>query len=47
MRRLAVKALVELSVASPGKKGSKLGHQIPNAEVSRLLSPRPLLSHRP
>ncbi|KAI8989101.1 glycosyltransferase family 2 protein [Trametes punicea] len=31
-RRLAIKTLLELSVSQPGKKGSKLGHQIPAAE---------------
>nr|XP_031861862.1 uncharacterized protein CI109_002691 [Kwoniella shandongensis]KAA5528934.1 hypothetical protein CI109_002691 [Kwoniella shandongensis] len=32
LRRLAVKAISEVSVASPGKKGSKIGGQIANAE---------------
>lgn len=36
LRRLAIKALVDLSLSNPGKKGSKLGQQIPNAEVSRV-----------
>ncbi|KAA1474601.1 glycosyltransferase family 2 protein [Dentipellis sp. KUC8613] len=31
-RRLAIKTLLELSVSNPGKKGSKLAHQIPAAE---------------
>ncbi|RPD61627.1 glycosyltransferase family 2 protein [Lentinus tigrinus ALCF2SS1-7] len=31
-RRLAIKTLLELSVSQPGKKGSKLGHQVPAAE---------------
>src|SRR6266478_2007481 len=30
--RLAVKTLLELSVSNPGKKGSKLMHQIPATE---------------
>ena len=34
MRRLAIKAISEVSVASQGKKGYKLGGQIANAEVS-------------
>ena len=34
MRRLAIKAVSEVSVASQGKKGYKLGGQIANAEVS-------------
>jgi chitin synthase len=33
MRRLAIKAICEVSVASPGKKGAKLGGQVANAEV--------------
>ena len=33
MRRLAIKAISEVSVATPGKKGSKIGGQIANAEV--------------
>ncbi|KAK8846712.1 hypothetical protein IAR55_005799 [Kwoniella newhampshirensis] len=32
MRRLAIKAISEVSVASPGKKGSRIGSQIANAE---------------
>lgn len=31
-RRLAIKIILELSVSNPGKKGSKLGAQIPSAE---------------
>ncbi|PFH46960.1 glycosyltransferase family 2 protein [Amanita thiersii Skay4041] len=31
-RRLAIKALLELSVSNPGKKGSKLANQVPAAE---------------
>ena len=31
-RRLAIKTLLELSVSQPGKKGSKLGNQVPAAE---------------
>ncbi|KAI9438359.1 glycosyltransferase family 2 protein [Lactarius indigo] len=31
-RRLAIKTLLELSVSNPGKKGSKLAHQVPAAE---------------
>ncbi|KAF8218382.1 glycosyltransferase family 2 protein [Mycena galopus ATCC 62051] len=31
-RRLAIKALLELSVSAPGKKGSKLGTQVPASE---------------
>lgn len=31
-RRLAIKSIIELSVSSPGKKGSKLQTQIPSAE---------------
>ncbi|KAL0946000.1 hypothetical protein HGRIS_012276 [Hohenbuehelia grisea] len=31
-RRLAIKTLIELSVSNPGKKGSKLGSQIPASE---------------
>ncbi|KAL1757372.1 glycosyltransferase family 2 protein [Schizophyllum commune] len=31
-RRLAIKSIIELSVSSPGKKGSKLASQIPAAE---------------
>ncbi|KIM80662.1 glycosyltransferase family 2 protein [Piloderma croceum F 1598] len=31
-RRLAIKALLELSVSSPGKKGSKLAAQVPASE---------------
>ncbi|KAF8625844.1 hypothetical protein AX17_006740 [Amanita inopinata Kibby_2008] len=31
-RRLAIKALLELSVSNPGKKGSKLGTQVPASE---------------
>jgi len=31
-RRLAIKALLELSVSNPGKKGSKLASQVPAAE---------------
>ncbi|KAI0922672.1 hypothetical protein AcV5_009583 [Taiwanofungus camphoratus] len=31
-RRLAIKTLLELSVSQPGKKGSKLAHQVPAAE---------------
>lgn len=31
-RRLAIKSIIELSVSSPGKKGSKLATQIPAAE---------------
>ncbi|KAF8634990.1 hypothetical protein AX15_000605 [Amanita polypyramis BW_CC] len=31
-RRLAIKTLLELSVSNPGKKGSKLGPQIPASE---------------
>lgn len=33
MRRLAIKAISEISVASPGKKGAKVGSQVANAEV--------------
>ena len=29
---MAIKTLLELSVSQPGKKGSKLGHQVPAAE---------------
>ena len=32
VRRLALKTLVDLSVTAPGKKGSKLGFQVPSAE---------------
>ncbi|SPO40578.1 probable chitin synthase 8 [Pseudozyma flocculosa] len=32
LRRLAVRTLIDLSVTAPGKKGSKLGVQIPSAE---------------
>ncbi|OCF76617.1 chitin synthase [Kwoniella mangroviensis CBS 8886] len=32
MRRLAIKAISEVSVAAPGKKGSKAGSQVANAE---------------
>ncbi|RXK42203.1 chitin synthase [Tremella mesenterica] len=32
MRRLAVKAISEVSVASPGRKGAKVGPQVANAE---------------
>ncbi|KDN52499.1 glycosyltransferase family 2 protein [Tilletiaria anomala UBC 951] len=32
LRRLALKALVNLSVSAPGKKGSKLAYQVPAAE---------------
>ncbi|KAN0059843.1 Chitin synthase, class 8 [Thecaphora frezii] len=32
LRRLAVRTLIDLSVTAPGKKGSKLGMQIPSAE---------------
>ncbi|KAJ6586612.1 glycosyltransferase family 2 protein [Mycena sp. CBHHK59/15] len=31
-RRLAIKTLLELSVSNPGKKGSKLGSQVPASE---------------
>ena len=31
-RRLAIKTIVELSVSNPGKRGAKLGTQIPSAE---------------
>ncbi|KAI0027842.1 glycosyltransferase family 2 protein [Vararia minispora EC-137] len=31
-RRLAIKTILELSVSNPGKKGSKLAHQVPAAE---------------
>lgn len=31
-RRLAIKAFLELSVSNPGKKGSKLGSQVPASE---------------
>ncbi|GJE86394.1 Myosin domain-containing chitin synthase 8 [Phanerochaete sordida] len=31
-RRLAIKTLLDLSVSNPGKKGSKLAHQLPAAE---------------
>ncbi|KAH9911828.1 glycosyltransferase family 2 protein [Epithele typhae] len=31
-RRLAIKTLLELSVSQPGKKGAKLGQQVPAAE---------------
>ena len=31
-RRLAIKTILELSVSNPGKKGSKLAHQIPAIE---------------
>ncbi|KAI0049900.1 glycosyltransferase family 2 protein [Auriscalpium vulgare] len=31
-RRMAIKTLLELSVSNPGKKGSKLAHQVPAAE---------------
>jgi len=34
MKRLAIKAISDVSVASPGKKGAKIGGQIANAEVS-------------
>lgn len=34
MRRLAIKAIAELGVAAPGKKGAKIGPQVANAEVS-------------
>ena len=34
MRRLAIKAISEVSSASSGKKGSKVGAQVVNAEVS-------------
>lgn len=33
MRRLAIKAVSEVSVAPHGKKGYKVGNQIANAEV--------------
>ncbi|SJX63440.1 probable Chs8-Chitin Synthase 8 [Sporisorium reilianum f. sp. reilianum] len=32
VRRLAIRALIDLSVAAPGKKGAKLGVQVPSAE---------------
>ncbi|OCF41838.1 chitin synthase [Kwoniella heveanensis CBS 569] len=32
MKRLAIKAISEVSVAAPGKKGAKIGSQIANAE---------------
>ncbi|KAF9048289.1 glycosyltransferase family 2 protein [Hymenopellis radicata] len=31
-RRLAIKSILELSVSNPGKKGSKLGNQVPASE---------------
>ncbi|KAF9078668.1 glycosyltransferase family 2 protein [Rhodocollybia butyracea] len=31
-RRLAIKSILELSVSNPGKKGAKLGNQVPAAE---------------
>jgi hypothetical protein len=34
MKRLAIRAISEISAASPGKKGSKVSGQIANAEVS-------------
>lgn len=34
MKRLAIKAISEVSVANHGKKGYKLGGQVANAEVS-------------
>lgn len=43
MRRLAIKAISEVSVASHGKKGYKLGSQVANAQV-RLRSRRWILS---
>lgn len=33
IRRLAIKAILELSSAASGKKGSKIGPQVANAEV--------------
>ncbi|KAF7347345.1 Glycosyltransferase family 2 protein [Mycena venus] len=33
-RRLAIKTLLELSVSNPGKKGSKLGTQVPASEFA-------------
>jgi hypothetical protein len=35
MRRLAIKAIAEVSVANHGKKGYKLGPQVANAQVRR------------
>lgn len=35
MRRLSIKSIIELSLSNAGKKGAKLGSQIPSAEVSR------------
>jgi ABC-type dipeptide/oligopeptide/nickel transport system ATPase component len=40
LRRLAIKSLIDLSLSSPGKKGAKLGQQIPNAEVRSPPPPR-------
>lgn len=37
MKRLAIKAISEVSVASHGKKGYKLGGQVANAEVCSLM----------
>ena len=37
-RRLAIKAISEVAVPGPGKKGSKIGTQIANAQVSYPLS---------
>lgn len=34
MRRLSIKSIIELSLSNAGKKGAKLGSQIPSAEVS-------------
>jgi chitin synthase len=34
MRRLVIKAIAEVAIAAPGKKGAKLGGQIANAQVS-------------
>jgi len=44
MRRLAIKAISEVSVASPGKKGSKVGAQFANAEVSDVFMDKSLWS---
>jgi chitin synthase len=37
MRRLAIKAVSEVAVAPSGKKGSKIGAQIANAQVSSVI----------
>ena len=41
MRRLAIKAITEVSAASPGKKGAKVGGQVANAEVSARCDSKP------